>query len=40
MYLDRIWVEGQEYGMKVDTTKVEMKTAANANVEEHSHSGN
>jgi hypothetical protein len=40
MYLDRIWVEGQEYGMKVDPTKVEMKTAANTNVEERSHSGN
>lgn len=40
MYLDRIWVEGQEYGMKVDPTKVEMKTAANTEVVEHSHSGN
>jgi len=40
MYLDRIWVEGQEYGMSVDPTKVEMKTAANANAVEHSHSGN
>jgi hypothetical protein len=35
-YLNRIWVEGQEYGMKVDPTKAEMKTAANANVVEHS----
>jgi hypothetical protein len=35
-YLNRIWVEGQEYGMKVDPTKTEMKAAANANVEEHS----
>ena len=35
-YLNRIWVQGQEYGMKVDPTKTEMKAAANANVEEHS----
>jgi hypothetical protein len=34
-YLNRIWVEGQEYGMKVDPTKAEMKAAANANVVEH-----
>jgi hypothetical protein len=27
-YLNRIWVEGQEYGMKVDPTKAEMKAAA------------
>ena len=35
-YIDRIWVEGQEYGMKVDPTKAETKAAANANVVEHS----
>jgi hypothetical protein len=35
-YLNRIWVEGQEYGMKVDPTKAESKAAANANVMEHS----
>ena len=35
-YLNRIWIEGQEYGMKVDPTKAEMKAAANANVVEHS----
>jgi hypothetical protein len=35
-YLNRIWVEGQNYGMKVDPTKAEMKAAANANVVEHS----
>ena len=35
-YLNRIWVQGQEYGMKVDPTKAEMKAAANANVVEHS----
>src|ERR1700747_605417 len=26
-YLDRIWVEGQQYGMKVDPTKAELNTA-------------
>jgi hypothetical protein len=35
-YLNRIWSRGQEYGMKVDPTKAEMKAAANANVVEHS----
>ena len=36
VYLNRVWVEGQEYGMKVDPTKAETKAAANANVMEHS----
>jgi hypothetical protein len=35
-YLNRIWVEGQRYGMKVDPTKAETKAAANVNVVEHS----
>ena len=35
-YLNRIWVQGQEYGMKADPTKAEMKAAENANVVEHS----
>jgi hypothetical protein len=35
-YLNRIWVQGQEYGMKVEPTKAETKAAANANVVEHS----
>jgi len=35
-YLNRIWVEGQEYGMKVDPTKAETKAPANVNVVEHS----
>ena len=35
-YLNRIWIQGQEYGMKVDPTRAEMKAAANANVVEHS----
>jgi hypothetical protein len=39
-YLDRIWIEGQEYGMEVDTTKAETKAAANATVVEHSPSAN
>jgi hypothetical protein len=39
-YLNRIWVEGQQYGMKVDPTKAETKAAANANVVKHSLSAN
>ena len=35
-YLNRVWVEGQEYGMKVDPTKAETKAAADTNVVEHS----
>src|SRR5260370_2613190 len=35
-YLNRVWVQGQKYGMKVDPTKAEMKAAASANVVEHS----
>jgi hypothetical protein len=35
-YLNRIWVQGQKYGMKVEPTKAETKAAANANVVEHS----
>jgi hypothetical protein len=35
-YLNRIWVNGQKYGMKVEPTKVETKVATNANVVEHS----
>jgi len=35
-YLDRIWVEGQLYGMKLDPTKAEKKAAANAGPVEHS----
>jgi hypothetical protein len=35
-YLNRIWVQGQEYGMEVDPTKAETKAGANANVVEHS----
>jgi hypothetical protein len=35
-YLNRIWVQGQKYGMKVEPTKAETKAAANTNVVEHS----
>jgi hypothetical protein len=35
-YLNRVWIEGQQYGMKVDPTKAETKAAAKANVVEHS----
>jgi hypothetical protein len=35
-YLNRIWVNGQKYGMKVDPTKAETKAAASTNVVEHS----
>jgi hypothetical protein len=35
-YLNRLWVNGQRYGMKVDPTNAETKAAANANVVEHS----
>jgi len=39
-YLDRVWVEGQEYGMKVDPTKAETKAATSTNVVEHSLAAN
>ena len=39
-FLNRVWVEGQRYGLEVDPTKAEMKAAANANVVEHSISAN
>jgi hypothetical protein len=35
-YLNRVWIEGQQYGMKVDPTKAEVKAAAKATVVEHS----
>jgi hypothetical protein len=38
-YLNRIWIQGQEYGMKVDPTKAETKAAENTSVVEHSVSG-
>jgi hypothetical protein len=33
-YLDRVWIEGQEYGIKVDQGRVETR-AADANATEH-----
>jgi hypothetical protein len=38
-YLNRIWVIGQRYGMKVDPTKAELKAAANTSVVERTLSG-
>jgi hypothetical protein len=35
-FLNRIWVEGQRYGMKVDPTKFELKGAAGTKSVEHS----
>jgi hypothetical protein len=35
-YLNRIWVSGERYGMKVDPTKAETKAAASTSVVEHS----
>jgi hypothetical protein len=35
-YLNRIWLNGQRYGMKVEPTKSETKAAASASVVEHS----
>ena len=38
-YLNRLWVDGQRYGMKVEPTKAEKKVAASASPVEHSVSG-
>src|ERR1700733_284482 len=35
-YLNRIWVQGQRYGMKVNPTKPETKAAAKTKIVEHS----
>lgn len=35
-YLNRLWVEGQRYGMKVEPTKSERKAAASVKAVEHS----
>jgi hypothetical protein len=35
-YLNRVWIEGQNYGIKVHPTKVETEAAADANVTQHS----
>ncbi len=39
-YLDRIWVEGESDGMKVDQTKAELKAASDTAVLGHSVAGN
>ena len=38
-YLDRVWIEGETYGIKADPTKVEAAAAAGANAAEHTASG-
>ena len=35
-YLNRIWIEGQNYGMKVEPTKAELKSASGTSAVEHS----
>ena len=35
-YLDRVWIEGQDYGMIVEPSKVETESAAEANATQHS----
>ena len=39
-YVNRIWVQGQRYGMKVDPTPAELKLATSTAVVEHSVSSN
>lgn len=39
-YLNRVWVEGERYGMEVQPTKAEAKAAANGTVVEHSLTAN
>lgn len=38
-YLDRIWVVGERYGMKVEPTKAEQKAASTTVVTEHTVTG-
>ncbi len=38
-YLDRLWIEGQTYGMKADFTKVEAAAAAAVNAGQHTVGG-
>jgi hypothetical protein len=38
-YLNRIWVVGQRYGMRVEPTKAEQKAASRTAVEEHTVTG-
>ena len=39
-YLNRLWVEGQKYGMKIEPTKAESKLAASTSAVEHSLAAN
>ena len=38
-YLNRIWVEGQQYGMKLEPSKAELKAASTTEVVEHTVAG-
>jgi hypothetical protein len=38
-YLDRVWIEGQTYGIKADPTKVEAAAAAAVNAGQHTVGG-
>jgi hypothetical protein len=38
-YLDRVWIEGQTYGIKADPTKVEAAAAAGVNDRQHTVGG-
>jgi hypothetical protein len=35
-YLNRVWIQGQNYGIKIDPSKVETKATADANAAQHS----
>ena len=35
-YLNRVWIEGQDYGIKIAPSKVEAEAAADANAVQHS----
>lgn len=39
-YLNRVWVSGQRYGLKVEPTKAEQKAATSTRVIEHTIEGN
>jgi hypothetical protein len=38
-YLNRVWIEGQTYGIKADPTRAESAAAAAVNAEQHTASG-
>jgi hypothetical protein len=38
-YLDRVWIEGQTYGIEADPTKAEAAAAAGVNAGEHTAGG-